>query len=188
MNHAESVRSAGRPQAAPHPTARELGIRECKIATTELLVFAPETRRLCEQNVCGQLGKTWACPPAVGSYATCVKTCRAFRNMMVFSTVTDLRGRYNPRGWHEAKIRHERATAVIAAEFRRDRPDVLVLSTEGCEVCERCTYPDAPCAFPEQCFPSVEGYGILVMEVVKKLGMRYHYGPEQLAYFSFVLF
>ncbi|MDO4287700.1 MAG: DUF2284 domain-containing protein [Eubacterium sp.] len=183
-----SIRKRRGALGGAHPTARELGIRECKLATTESLVFSPDTRRFCEQNVCGQLGKTWACPPAVGSYTDCVKICKSFKSMMVFSTVTDLKGRYNPQGWHEARIAHERATAVIAEEFRRDRSDCLVLSTEGCEVCERCTYPEGPCVDPEHCYPSVEGYGILVMDVVKKLGMKYHYGGESLTYFSFILF
>lgn len=169
-------------------TAKDLGIKECKIASTDCLVFSPETRLMCEQNVCGLLGKTWACPPAVGSYDYCVKVCRSFKQMMVFSTVTDLKGQFNPKGWHQARIKHEKATEAIAEQFRIERPDCLVLSTEGCEVCSSCTYPDAPCPYPEKCFPSVEGYGILVLEVVKRLGMTFCYGPETLAYFSFILF
>lgn len=171
-----------------HPTPQDIGVKECAFSTTDQLLFSDQTRILCRRNSCGQFGATWACPPAVGSYESCVLKCLSYKNVMVFSTVADLRGRYNVRGWQEARVQHEAVTAKVAQRFRAQRPDCLVLSTEGCLVCDKCTYPEAPCRYPDKLFPSVEGYGIIVMDIVHKTGLSYTHGPETLTYFSFILF
>ena len=36
----------------------------------------------------------------------------------------------------------------------------LLLSNEGCNRCEACTYPEGACRMPEMLFPSLEGFGI----------------------------
>jgi len=53
-----------------------------------------------------------------------------------------------------------------------ERP-FLLLSNEGCIRCKSCTYPDAPCRFPDKLYPSLEGYGILVTELAKKAGLNF---------------
>ena len=167
---------------------RLFGIHEYAFAKTSDLLFSMGTRLLCEGNQCGHYGSTWACPPAVGSYNSCVAKCRSYENVCLLSTVTDLKGQYDFRGWHRARIFHEAATAKSARLFRAHYPGALVLSTEGCILCDQCTYPDAPCRYPDQIFPSVEGYGIVVMDLASKTGLSYNNGPETVTYFSFVLF
>ncbi|RHO54444.1 DUF2284 domain-containing protein [Eubacterium sp. AM05-23] len=167
---------------------RLFGIHEYAFAKTSDLLFSMGTRLLCEGNQCGHYGATWACPPAVGSYNSCVAKCRSYENVCLLSTVTDLKGQYDFRGWNRARIFHEAATAKSARLFRAHYPGALVLSTEGCILCDQCTYPDAPCRYPDQIFPSVEGYGIVVMDLASKTGLSYNNGPETVTYFSFVLF
>ncbi|MFQ6804175.1 MAG: DUF2284 domain-containing protein [Lachnospiraceae bacterium] len=33
----------------------------------------------------------------------------------------------------------------------------LILSNEGCDLCSECTYPEAPCRFPDRSHGSIEG-------------------------------
>ena len=65
---------------------------------------------------------------------------------------------------------------------------VLPLGAGCCTVCEDCTYPDAPCRFPEKCVSSMEAYGMVVTEVCRANGMTYYYGKNTIAYTSCVLF
>ena len=64
----------------------------------------------------------------------------------------------------------------------------LLLSNEGCGRCARCTYPDAPCRFPELLHHSLEGYGWIVKELADAAGIRYHNGPNTVTYFGALLF
>ncbi|MBE6032659.1 MAG: hypothetical protein E7224_05645 [Clostridiales bacterium] len=50
------------------------------------------------------------------------------------------------------------------------------------------TVPDAPCRFPEELSPSVEGYGIFVTPLAKKAGIPYYGGPDTVTYFGLACF
>ena len=66
--------------------------------------------------------------------------------------------------------------------------EALAAGAGCCTVCKECTYPDAPCRFPEQKMSSMEALGMLVLEVCKANDMRYFYGENTIAYTSCFLF
>ena len=133
-------------------------------------------------------GKTWACPPAVGSMQDCIQKCGRFENAFVFTTVYKLDDAYDIAEWHKTREKHEAVTEKVAAIFRSRFPNILALSAEGCSVCKTCTYPEAPCRFPERMFPATEGFGILVNELSKTAGVTYYNGPDTITYFSMIFF
>jgi len=67
-------------------------------------------------------------------------------------------------------------------------PEFLLLSNEGCKRCRTCTYPDAPCRFPERLHHSLEGYGFIVSELAKAAGMHYNNGANTVTFFGALLF
>ena len=58
----------------------------------------------------------------------------------------------------------------------------LLYGAGGCTLCTTCTYPDAPCRFPEKATSSMEGYGMVVSEVCSANNMPYYYGPCTITY------
>lgn len=152
------------------------------------IVFSDEVRKACEQNFCGMYGTSWACPPAVGTIEQCRKQCREFENAFVLTTRTVLEDKYDFEKWHEAGIKHEAVTDNTAEIFRDGFEKTLVLSTEGCSICKKCTYPDSPCRFPERMHPATEGYGIMVTELAKSCGIKYNNGPDSITFFSIIFF
>lgn len=64
----------------------------------------------------------------------------------------------------------------------------LPLSSGGCHICKKCTYPDAPCRFPEKAFPSMEACGLVVNDVCKASGVPYNYGPRTMTFTGCVLY
>ena len=62
-----------------------------------------------------------------------------------------------------------------------------MLSNEGCDLCDKCTYPDAPCRFPNRAHGSLEGYGIFVSEIAKIAGINYINGANTVTYFGAVI-
>ena len=64
----------------------------------------------------------------------------------------------------------------------------LPLSSGGCHICQKCTYPDAPCRFPEKAFPSMEACGLVVNDVCKASGVPYNYGPRTMTFTGCVLY
>ena len=64
----------------------------------------------------------------------------------------------------------------------------LLLSNEGCGRCSQCTWPDAPCRFPEKLHHSLEGYGFIVSELANLAGIPYNGGPNTVTFFGALLY
>ena len=164
---------------------RALGITVFGWIRTADIVFSMEVRALCAGNLCRNYKKTWACPPAVGSPEKCRADCLRYDRALVFSAVYPLEDSFDYDGMTAG---HRRFKEVCDALYAHLAPPFLLLSNEGCRRCAACTYPDAPCRFPEMLFPSVEGYGILVSELAKSAGIRYTNGANTVTYFGMVCF
>ena len=129
---------------------KEAGVHEQAVLPVEKLRFSDEVRHLCEVNYCGCYGKTWACPPGVGSVEECRERCMAYSRVYVFNTWHPLENSLDLEGMQEGKEAHEKVCARVRKIFEEAFKQVLVLTSEGCGNCRTCTYPDAPCRFPER--------------------------------------
>jgi predicted metal-binding protein len=166
----------------------QLKIHEYAFLFSKQVTFSDEVRRLCERNACGMYGKSWACPPSVGSVEDCKAKCRVFHHALIFTSLSTLRKKHDIRGWQGARIRHETINESVVSIVRSQFDKMLALSTEGCMVCENCTYPNQPCRFPKRMFPATEGFGINVLELAKTCGITYYNGPNTVTYFSILFF
>lgn len=167
---------------------KEAGVHEAAVVPVEKIVFSDEVREMCAVNQCGQYGKTWACPPGVGTVEECRERAMKYKNVVVFSTVSNLEDSFDWDGMMDAKKRHEEVSKKVREIFLEDRDDILMLSSEGCQNCKSCTYPDAPCRFPDQMFPSVESFGIYVNKEASAAGIHYINGANTVTYFSNIFF
>ena len=168
---------------------RDLGIFQYGFITTDRIPVMEEVRKLCEMNSCGLYGSSWACPPGVGSLDECRKIIDAYKHAFVFTTKHDLEDSFDWEGMMEAKERH----VVICDNVHRyvrslSDEKILALSAEGCKRCTKCTYPDAPCRFPEKLTPSIEALGVQVSLLAKRIGVNYINGADTVTYFSCILF
>ncbi|MBR2520647.1 MAG: DUF2284 domain-containing protein [Oscillospiraceae bacterium] len=144
--------------------------------------LSPEIRKICEDNTCRSYGTTWACPPAVGTFEECRDIIRSYSGALVFSTVCPLEDSFDfegmARGHREFKKVCDRVGEKLEKPF-------LLLSNEGCIRCRECTYPEAPCRFPEKLYPSLEGFGVLVGELASMAGVKYR-NPGAVTYFGMI--
>ena len=166
----------------------KLPILEYAFLKPDEIIFSSEVRNLCEGNSCGMYNKSWACPPAVGSVESCMEKCYGYDKAMLFTTATEVASSFDMKGWRHALLDHEALTDQVAAVFRSYDKNALILSTEGCNVCKKCTYPDASCRFPDRMYSATESDGIMVMQMAPELNVSYNNGANTVTYFSMVLF
>ena len=81
---------------------------------------------------------------------------------------------------------HEEITASIEKFIRSQGTDCMALSTEYCDICEHCAYPEAPCRFPEKMHPCLESHGIIVSELAEKFSMDFTLSPTEILWFSLI--
>lgn len=162
----------------------EAGMFQYGVLPTEEIHFSDEVRGLCEANACRQYGKTWACPPAVGSVKECRERIRQYETMVLFSGKYDIEDSFDLEGMMDSMKRFKQSCRRLGAVLRTCMQDYILFSNEGCDLCEVCTYPQAPCRFPDLSYPSLEGYGLIVQDLAQRAGINYINGRNTVTYFG----
>ena len=143
-----------------------------------------EVRDVCALNTCGKYGTSWCCPPGCGTLDECLREMHRYSFGILVQTCGEIEDSFDIETMREIEARQNRHFFSMYRELRKSGTDVLAVGSGGCTVCETCTYPDAPCRFPDKKAASMEAYGILVLEVCKANGLRYYYGTDRMSYTS----
>lgn len=166
----------------------EAGVFEYGFINPAEIEYRQLIRDICKDNTCRRYGTTWACPPAVGTVEECRSRCLQYDTMMVFTGAFFLEDSFDFEGMMRGMSDFKQIALRLDELLRPHLGKYLVLSNESCDTCAKCTYPDAPCRFPQKLHHSVEGYGILVNDLAKKTGIKYNNGADTVTYFGAVLF
>ena len=154
---------------------------------TDELVFSERVRYICETE-CPMYNTTWACPPAVGTLEACRERVLRFDEGLLIATITEVSDIANIRETLETRAPHEEITRQVLALVKQQAGETLTLSTEACAHCEHCTYPNAPCRFPQRMFPCVESHCILVTDLAEKHGIDFMAEGNIVTWFSLILY
>ena len=169
--------------------ALELGATHAAFIDAAKLDQQDELRRSCAQNFCGRYGTNWACPPAAPDMDDCREQVKSYTQGLVIQTVCPLEDSYDFEGMAAGQDRHNEIFRSLFREMRAVYGDgMLGLAAGGCNRCETCTYPDAPCRFPEELFHSVESYGIAAPKLCHDCGLNYINGANTVSYLGLILF
>ena len=152
------------------------------------LEFSDRIRWICE-NECPMCNKTWACPPAVGSVASCREKCQGYDNCLMIATITEVADIADLEETLATRPEHEAITNQVVSLLEEQGVTPYVLSTEACAICERCAWLDGqPCRHPDKMHPCVESHGINVIPVLESLGLDFQYGSNIITWFSLLFF
>jgi predicted metal-binding protein len=150
--------------------------------------YRQEIQEICKGNSCRQYGRTWACPPAVGTVDDCRNRCQQYNIILVFTGKFMIEDSYDFDGMMRALLEFKQIAQNLDLTLKPYLKKYLILSNESCSTCKSCTYPDIPCRFHERLHHSIEGYGILVSELAKQVGVNYNNGNNSITYFGALLF
>lgn len=162
----------------------ELPLYCCIFFDPDELEFSQRVRHICRSD-CPQYGKSWACPPAVGTVEECREKCMSYPRALLIATVTEVEDITNIEATLATRTDHEDITNQAGDILRAEGLEVYTLSTESCAICRRCAYLDGePCRFPDQMHPCVESQGINMIPLAEKNGMTFQYGDNVVTWFS----
>lgn len=117
------------------------------------LEFSDRVRHIC-QTECAMYGKSWACPPGVGTVAECRAKCLSYNKALLISSLTEVADIADLEATLATRRDHERLTDQVGDILRAHGLDPYILSTEACAICGRCAILDGkPCRHPEKCIP-----------------------------------
>lgn len=164
--------------------AEEAGFTRAAPLDPAAIELKEEVRAMCADNSCGQYGRRWSCPPGCGDLSECASRVAGYRRGLLVQTVGELEDSMDVEAMMDTEAAHKAHFQALYSALRREYPDMLALGAGCCTQCAACSYPDAPCRFPDKMVSSMEAYGMLVLEVCQKSNLAYYYGPNTIAYTS----
>ena len=152
------------------------------------LEFNNRIRWICE-NECPMYGKSWACPPGVGSLNQCKGKCLQHENCLLISSIVEVDDIADMEETLATRPDHEALTNEVAAIMEEMGVKPYILSTDACTVCESCAMLDGqPCRFPEKMHPCVESHCINVVPILESHGLEFQFGANVVTWISLLFF
>ena len=152
------------------------------------LEFSDRIRWICEHE-CPMYGKTWACPPGVGSVHNCQCKCQSYVNCLMIATITEVDDITDIDETLATRPEHEKITNQVRDIMRELGVNPYILSTEACALCSRCAYLDGlPCRLPGKMHPCVESHGINVVPVMEENGLNFQFGANVVTWISLLFY
>lgn len=163
-------------------------IFEYRILDTENVSIYDRVRTICEVE-CERYGTTWACPPAVGTVQECAERIKSYPKAVFFSSVAEVSDILNMKEMLTTRRAHEELTNELGDFLKNEGMDIMILSTESCDICEECSYlKGEPCRNPERMHPCLESHSVMVAEIVEQEQMEYDLGGNTILWFSMILY
>lgn len=168
----------------------EHGAAHANVISVSDISFHPELRDACKQNHCGQYGRNWTCPPGIGEIEDLIEKLKAFSNVLVFQTISDIEDSFDFEGMMAASKKHQQVVQSIrnvATDLFEE--NTLLLGAGGCPICQPCAMvTDEPCRYPDLALSSLEAHGIHVAKLAEASGMNYINGANTVTYFGGLFF
>lgn len=151
------------------------------------LKFMPEVRSMCADDLCHSYGRNWTCPPGCGTLEEIAEQTARYSTGVLLQTTGQMEDDFDAETIESAMALQKERFFRFVEEVRKELPDCLPMAAGACTICPKCTYPDAPCRFPDRSMPSMEAYGLMVSQVCEASGVPYYYGKNTITYTSCVL-
>jgi len=170
--------------------ALEAGFTLAEPLNIETIKLREEVREMCAVNKCHAYNTNWSCPPACGTVAECQERIKKYETGLIVETTGQLEDDFDFETMEKTAKDHADHFIQFLKKIRKDHSDleVLPLGAGECLNCKQCTYPEAPCRFPELMSSPMEGYGMVISDVCKDNGILYNHGRGTLTYVGCYLF
>ena len=162
--------------------ALETGFSQAGELNTKALVFMPEVRDMCSSGRCQMYGKNWRCPPGCGSIEEAAERAAKYSFGMIVQTIGQMEDDFDYETIKETEEKHKKSFTLLVEQLRKRYDDMLPMGAGTCSICKTCTYPDAPCRFPDKAVSSMEAYGLWVSKVCELSGVPYNNGKQTITY------
>ncbi len=154
--------------------------------STAELEFSEKVRSIC-QNECERFGKSWSCPPGVGSVASCREKCLSYKHVLLYTTQAEVNDSSIFSEALASRASHEEITREILRDMKQEEITCFALSGDSCQICPECAYPKE-CRHPDMAIPCIESYGILIVNLTEKYQIDFYTDMHTVTWFGLIFF
>lgn len=159
------------------------------VVSTDKIVFDPAFRPYCEENLCGQYGANYSCPPDCGTPEEMKQRVLAHKKALVLESVWEISDYSDVPAIKHAKKGHNAAELRVVAKMREHGHNGLIVGASGCALCVPCAQTEGlPCKFPDLKYSCMSAYCVFVKKLADECDMAYHCGDGLLGLFGMYVF
>ena len=167
--------------------ALRAGFEGAEIVKTEDIPFDYDFRRYCAENICGQYGANYSCPPDCGTCDELRDRILQRKMALVVQSVNKIAD-FSAAQIQSAKSKHCNFAVELERKLKFSGVDGFTVGACGCTLCEPCAKSlNLPCKFPERRYSCMSAYCINVKALCEKCGLAYDCRPH-LALFGMYVF
>lgn len=161
----------------------------CAMIAPEDIPIDFKFRRYCEQNLCGQYGANYACPPDCGTPEELRDRILAQKHVLVVESIWDVDGFSNIPAMEQAKHTHNSAMRQLMQKVKDAGFSGFCAGYSGCRICDVCGCKEQkPCPYPEQRIDCLSSYCVDVAELAKRCSLDFAWAPNKLYLFGIIAF
>ena len=168
----------------------EFGFSQAAFLDPKELVFTPEFRQCCEDNVCGNYNANYSCPPYCGTVEEMREKTLPYNRGLVMMTQMEVDDAYDEAAIKPIKKDHSLRSRMMFKELKEKGVigKGLAMMAGPCSLCDQCTMPAGePCRFPEDRTSCMSAYCLNVVELGKSAGLDISWDAGQVSFFSMYL-
>ena len=169
--------------------AAEEGFSAAAVVNTDQIVFDPSFRPYCAENLCGQYGANYSCPPDCGSPDEMKQRVLAHKKALVLQSIWQISDYGDKAAIKQAKKDHNAAELRLIKRLRSAGCDGIIVGASGCALCNPCKQTlGEPCSFPDLKYSCMSAYCIFVKKLADACRMEYTCGDGLLGLFGMYVF
>lgn len=169
--------------------AAENGFAAAAEVDTAQIPFDFSFRPYCEENLCGQYGVNYSCPPDCGSCEEMRDRILAHKRALVLQTIWEIGDYSDSAAIKEAKGAHNKAGLHLMQQMREMGHPGFLVGASGCSLCSPCAAKEGkPCRFPERKYSCMSAYCVFVKKLCDRCGLEYDCGEGLLSFFGMYVF
>ena len=114
------------------------GFTDAAIIDTEDIVFDASFRPYCEENLCGQYGANYSCPPDCGTPEEMKQRVQKHKRALVLRTVWNINDFTDSSLIKSAKQKHNAYTISVIEQMEKEGHMGFMVCASGCSLCNPC--------------------------------------------------
>ena len=167
--------------------AREAGFSPAFCDTADITVDHT-FRRYCEENLCGQYGKNYGCPPNCGLPEEMEAQLRIHGRALVLQSAWPITDYSDHAAIAAAKVAHNAASQALLQTLAAEGIGGFMVGCSGCTVCAQCALlRGAPCVYPAQRYACMSAYCVHVLDLATRCNLRYDCADGNLRMFGMLV-
>lgn len=165
------------------------GFANAAVVDTAQIVFDPSFRPYCAENLCGQYGANYSCPPDCGSPKEMKARILRHKKALVLQSIWQVSDYSDAPAIKHAKRGHNAAELRVVKAMRKAGHDGIIVGASGCALCSPCLQTQGlPCKYPDLKYSCMSAYCIFVKKLADRCTMEYTCGEGLLALFGLYAF